>query len=430
MAKTGAKGHVLTVDDLANIKVPDADNAAIEYVQAISLSKSPAIVADKKVIDDFTSLGEKEANPALWSQARKALQKQQPVIALIRKAQAKPRCWFTVNWKSGPAALFPHFTYIRQFARVLYADALIKARDGDMDASLQSTGDIFKLSNSLKEEPTLIGQLVRFAIISIGSQSLRESLAYGKISETQAKSFYDFLNGIDPYKGFAGAMEGERAMGLACYDLVARDPVALTGSGSGSGSAGGIIGRVWSRTLAPMDKAAYISFMGKNIEACKYPYREAVAKKLFPSETDIPKYAVVSRILVPVFSRANIARDAKGSEVYGSQIFLALSVYKSRYGTYPSNLNELRLKIGWKLRKDPLTGKDLIYRKKGEDFILYSVGSDMVDNGGVSRKPMSSGSSDIVWKSKPDPITPASRMPSAPMPPAPKPAPAPGPSVL
>jgi hypothetical protein len=84
----------------------------------------------------------------------------------------------------------------------------------------------------------------------------------------------------------------------------------------------------------------------------------------------------------------------------GDSIFAALLAYKSRFGSYPTNLAELRNKLGWKLPKDPYTGGDFTYRRDESGFILYSFGPDLKDHGGM--QPIDPSElykrGDIVWK--------------------------------
>lgn len=60
-------------------------------------------------------------------------------------------------------------------------------------------------------------------------------------------------------------------------------------------------------------------------------------------------------------------------------------------------LNQLTPEILPALPLDPFTGKDYIYRKKEKGFIVYSVGEDLKDDGGVEEKGLKP---DIVWEDK------------------------------
>jgi len=63
---------------------------------------------------------------------------------------------------------------------------------------------------------------------------------------------------------------------------------------------------------------------------------------------------------------------------------LALLRYKADEGQLPENLDEL-VASGYlkKLPMDPYSDGSLVYRKIDEDFVLYSLGADFDDDGGV-----------------------------------------------
>lgn len=61
---------------------------------------------------------------------------------------------------------------------------------------------------------------------------------------------------------------------------------------------------------------------------------------------------------------------------------LACRLYKNRMGRYPERLDELVPGLLKEVPIDPFTGKPLVYRREGEGFIVYSLGSNEKDDGG------------------------------------------------
>jgi hypothetical protein len=70
--------------------------------------------------------------------------------------------------------------------------------------------------------------------------------------------------------------------------------------------------------------------------------------------------------------------------ILASRTGLACRLYKNRTGQYPENLEALVPGILKDVPVDPFTGKPLIYRREGEGFIVYSLGSNERDDGGRS----------------------------------------------
>lgn len=260
----------------------------------------------------------------------------------------------------------------------------MNTQDRNSKEALRSIQLGFRLHNSLRDEPSMIAQLVRVSILAIDSRSLNDYLKEGSISEVQAKQLFSTLASIDVNHGYIRALQGERAYFIyrmnAPYNSIfypssaEEDPDCIIPEM--------IIGYVYEKAMFKADAAAYIHFMGEQIKIIPLSYKELNSKHVY-DESDIPFYAILTRILAPVQSDAR--RHMANAQLAGDQIILALQAYKERYGTYPQSISELKGKLGWKLPKDTYSDKDFLYRRQGKGFILYSVGPNMKDDGGVQR---------------------------------------------
>ncbi|GBC97465.1 hypothetical protein HRbin16_03288 [bacterium HR16] len=65
-------------------------------------------------------------------------------------------------------------------------------------------------------------------------------------------------------------------------------------------------------------------------------------------------------------------------------VHLMLRVYRLQYGNYPDTLHTLKLE---ELIIDPFSGRELVYKREGERYRLYSVGQDGKDDGGHRPQP-------------------------------------------
>lgn len=70
---------------------------------------------------------------------------------------------------------------------------------------------------------------------------------------------------------------------------------------------------------------------------------------------------------------------------------LALRAYRCDQGKEPGSLTELVPKYLHSLPTDPFSGKSLIYRTTGTNWLLYSLGPDHVDDGGKPVRKIISG---------------------------------------
>ncbi len=111
--------------------------------------------------------------------------------------------------------------------------------------------------------------------------------------------------------------------------------------------------------------------------------------------------APLTRIYMPAFSAVAV-RFARTDALRDAAILgLSCELYRSKHGEYPDSLDELVPEFLDAIPPDPFTGKPFVYKKRpdGEGFIVYSVGPNLADDGGVSDR--ATGKDDIAWERKP-----------------------------
>jgi hypothetical protein len=102
------------------------------------------------------------------------------------------------------------------------------------------------------------------------------------------------------------------------------------------------------------------------------------AKASLPSQSN-----PINAFLVRVYDRApyNFARNDAGNALW--LISLALHAYKLENGAYPTRLKELTPTHLKQIPADPFgAGEPLRYAKRGNSYVLHSIGPDGIDDGG------------------------------------------------
>lgn len=386
-----AEGGIIALADFGKPKVPDSENAAVVYDKAFKLISTDQARKDLRVLDDFLRSAERASRPELWDQARSATRKYSAVIPIVEEAVKRPRCQYPVNWEAGPGLVLPHLAKVRQLVRILDSDAILQARDGNMDEAVRSLQLSYAVGESLKDEAHLISQLVRISANTMISRALLEVVETGKIGEAQARRLYDALGERDFGAGFAKSMQCERAMGIWIFNSVrwrrldfARMFVAgpdPRGISQVRWALFAVVRFLW-RPISYADEILYLDAMNRIVAHASRPFRTPHPPRLRAQlDPDFPRYAIISQMMFPVFSGAKAKCYEAQARTAGDRIMLALITYKGRYGAYPASLSDLRAKLGWKIEEDAFSGKDFIYRPKGAGFLLYSVGQNLKDDG-------------------------------------------------
>jgi hypothetical protein len=112
-------------------------------------------------------------------------------------------------------------------------------------------------------------------------------------------------------------------------------------------------------------------------------------------------YTYLANMFVPNFSRAMQTTAKNQTLVNEAYVVCGLERYRLAHGNYPDTLDALVPQFADKLPRDLFGGGDLKYRNEGGKFVLYSVGWNETDEGGVpSWKNDTSGDltkNDWVW---------------------------------
>ena len=313
---------------------------------------------------------------------------------------ARPKCRFPLNVNSGRITL-SRYAGLHRLARLLSINAEYRAATGNMDEAVRSIRLGYKLSESLKDEPSLSAYQSRLALINIASKSLQRSLDYGDVSESQARRLYDLIADIDLYPGFEKAITGDRAVAIYRFEYIKVHGSSILNDVIQSCRGltrlewelpGTYIGRPYLYAL----ELKMFSIMDREIVRSTVPYRKLDHPSPKLESTRPSVWAVVSSENV-ICDRVRWLCEMTKTKQAGSQIMLALAAYKDRFGAYPETLAELKSKLGWKLPGDPFSGKDFLYKRQGNGYLLYSVGENLKDDSGPEKR-TEVGKADIIWR--------------------------------
>lgn len=411
LAEIKTQGDPVSLADLGKIDIPDSENGATIYMQIFKEMGTPIEYKngkyvinwdkwdDKKSIEFSRLLNARKFTPDMWVELKKLLAPYQHAMDMVDEATARPRCKFQSNWGDYPNITFPQITNVLILVGRMQLDAQISAHDGNMDKAVHRVGQIFEVSKSALEDPIINSLYSRTAMISRGLDGIKQITQDNKMSITQLKYLDGILSRIDLRNSYLLEMKGERVMGLYTYNTV---------SGKSRLSDMPWYDRIVFSVLRPfylMDALLFLHHTGVYLQNVDLPYIKMPLNKIkhIDDEYKPPKFAMYSSLLVEGYAYMTRYRDTAISKIRSGRAYLGLITYKEKFGTYPQSLDELRSKLGWKVEVDPLTGKDFHYERRGAGFLLYGVGPNLHDDGGIKsfkRVPTrpSDQYDDIVWQ--------------------------------
>jgi hypothetical protein len=383
-----ARGEPATLAELAPEMPDDDDNAAVLLTQAFKL-KDAASAAEPADWEEFLYV---DGRPHR-ADAETAVKLHAKAMAVARKALRRPRCVFDVDYTKGANVLPSHIMWLRGLARLFKAEAILHALDRDGPAAADSICQILALARTVEEEPLLISQITVRGVALIGMSALKDIEDMGVLGDAEHRLVIEQVASLDFEKAATQAQIGERVMMVDGWDNVPAPPAAAP--------AGNFITRWFaSRGMKPSpgEKLRIMRLMTEAVDASRLPpwqalkivddrcIRAMVAHPAIELDT-IPKVWVFIR-----FVRTMADRD---SAIIG----LSCELFRSAKGRYPTSLDELAPELLKEVPPDPFTGKPFHYqlRDEGRAFIVYSVGDNLTDDGGIKKRP---AKDDIAWEGK------------------------------
>ena len=328
-----------------------------------------------------------------------ALSKYDSAIEELRQASLLPYSRFPLEYdKDNPAAiLLPHLNALRGCARVLQLRAIAELQNGQSDKALDDMKLMFRLAESVRTEPILISHLVRIAILDITMQPVWEGLAEHKWSDTQLVELDRELAKFDFLADYRLSMRGELVLLQGgVIDWLRRLPEELPNI-SGDMSSGA------DPSLRILCRLIPSGWFYQNQLRCARPMVElylpvadlnqgiispAVARRgVAGVEADArhtTPYNIIEKMMLPALGAATRKFACGQSFVDLARVAIALERYRLAHGVFPESLDALAPQFIAKLPHDIINGQPLHYRRTaGGQFVLYSVGWNETDDGGV-----------------------------------------------
>lgn len=332
------------------------------------------------------------------------LQANQDLIREIRELAGRGGPAYPLDFSKGFNIELPHLAKVRNFARLLQADAIGRAMTGDYAGAVDDLLAGMKLSEAVADEPILISQLVRIAMDGIMYDAFQNTFDPGECPPDLARELLRQAARGDNRDAFADSFLGEQHMGLATFSqlqesgwLAGLDYMEAIPGRDGMGRFSlflytSPLARPWQH----MDEQDYAEIMSRLADAARLPFYEA-KPMLDQVEDDIehlPRTRVLSRTLLPALTRAVGAQAQHEVLLDMLQLGITLEQYYTEHGEYPETLDAIAPDLGGTIPVDPYTGEPYHYEPQSDTCLLYSVGRNLVDDGGHHDY----REGDIVWR--------------------------------
>ena len=352
------------------IPVPDypvpEQNAFDDYQAAIALEPDPPLNPDPG--DQLYQEG-RTGGALSWE----AIEPYEPALDALREGLPKTcRMPDVTSFDQ----LLPYLAKFRRFSRLLSVEGWLHEQDGDTAAALGSYLDAMKLGQDAARGGPLIHKLVSIACEAIALREIRAWLALAEPDEGTLVELLTRLQALEQHEvPLSDTLAFEHHATQLGMDELPDDPQKLAELlGGGDGEQTNDMRR-W-----PLDreraKQAMAWYYAQAIVLARLPYPKVAGTE--PAVEDDP----LVKMLAPALGSVRRKDAEHQADLRGAVLLAALELYRVRHGGYPQDLQALVPGCLPALPLDPFSDQPFCYRLDAGGYTLYSVGPNLVDDGG------------------------------------------------
>jgi hypothetical protein len=326
-----------------------------------------------------------------------ALSPWDPAIEELRQAARRPQARLPLDYDQGFDAVqgaLPWFTMEKRCNQALGLRTLAELANGQSQAALDDFKLSLRLADGLRDQPYLISQLVRLAMMSVTLQPVYEGLAQHRWNDAQLADLGSILTNENFLADYRVAMRGERTCAFASLENMRLTrqqksfsevsggvPVYVTNSlywvPSGWFYQNELaFARIYQQFILPLADPT-----NRTVSLAAY----RAGQQDFHGRTNhISLYGTLALMTFPGVGKSVELFAVAQTGVDLARVACALERYRLAHGEYPPTLDALVPQYLDKLPHDVITGQPLHYRRTDDGrFILYSVGWNEKDDGGA-----------------------------------------------
>ncbi|MBI5725769.1 MAG: hypothetical protein HZA50_17550 [Planctomycetes bacterium] len=376
---------------LAPPRIPESQNAAVLYRQAWDILDARKDTPEKKwsvVVVKWLEPTKGEFKPD-DEQMLDFLRKQGPVIDLLHKAAELPGCNFEIQYNPYPVGLvLPQLGNMRSLSRLLCLSSRVAAHQGRMVDAMKDLNAAMALAGHCSAEPTLMASMVSCGIEDMAFGTFQYVLDQGALTDDSINAMR-LHSSLSFNAALRRSMRMEMAFGLSYFTMIEPSAAFTEASIPVAVAAPDFMGDFLTRTVAVPyrvflwgnDAAAYLQCMRRCERLSVQPYYKSVQEWQMLQEPE--SKGMLTKMIVPSFTHPaeNAARaDARHRLM---QLGVAMWRYRLAEGAFPDDLGRLVPKYLPAIPVDPFSDGSLKLARTDGKFIIYSLGPDLADDGGM-----------------------------------------------
>ena len=242
--------------------------------------------------------------------------------------------------------------------------ARLLAAEGDVRGAVHASVVLFRIVRLYEREPPLlVNYLVTTACRGVAVHAANGALRSGPVPDSARDELERELTLDDGLKGFQQALKTERANVIENFDAILRN-----------------WGNRWRNPFVGADQCALLDLLNEQLELADRPYSDAVRSFQSGKPGLFASLRPMTGLMAPGLYKIREAMCRVRAQMRCLRVLNAL-LLRNRSDESRVELTDLGLPV--EAITDPYNGERLQLKKLPEGWLIYAVGENLIDDGGV-----------------------------------------------
>lgn len=303
---------------------------------------------------------------------------------------------YEILWeKNYMTTKLPHGNEVRRVVDLLTLSSVANAQEGKGEAALDNVRGVINASRSVIDEPDVIAFVLRLHCDKQAARLIEEALAQSEPSRESLSSIESLVSEEkdDLDRHFEDTVRFERAALFQLFGLAANGEVDISSMAAG-------------KSLPPngWDYALGLAYVFPRIRCIQKSTTEIMTKQVaisrLPPEARADASVALSRdfareakaawswekatyLLIPAIDKVVFAHLITRMRLQSASLALACERYRLKHDDWPDIIEDLIPEYLDKVPQDCFRKAPLNFRRLPDGIVIYSVGPDGEDNGGL-----------------------------------------------
>ncbi len=379
-------------------RVMDRDNAAPLYLHAFKLLFDTGVWPEA-----FTEWHSYLDDAGRWSpddvsspDLRRFVNEMQPAIGVLRKAAAKPGCYFEHDYRwAGFSTQLPELQAMQSASKLLALDARIHALDGQFREAIEDINALFAMAGHANTEPFLIAISASNGAEKWAADTIQSLLSGNKISAEDLAGLH-----VDESHDYRGLLErslrfeeacrlraifelGSGELGLQKLLYYTRAHGIHASPPEDSPLFDTIFSPIYRVCLMASDLASSRRYSRQCQDLVALPYYQTGWRLDGIREQMLRHSGMLSNFFPLAVRSVTENIDLTEARRQLARLGVAAYRYRGKHGRFPEKADDLVPEFISFVPIDPFEGKPLQMKRTEHGLTIWSVGPDRADDRGM-----------------------------------------------